>query len=355
MDNNTSKRIWNKICFNMNNYKNSSEDKLQIIVETIFDMQLGWDQSLGCISRDPIHFGSASYGIPDLLLKKNNKRVICIELKKYTNGLKERNKEQLFSYMRQLKLSFGILWGNKIQLFYDELSDDNPPICVCEIPFNNDDELGVKLVGLLNYDDYDYDNFKKFCTDNIKINQNRIENNNKMNFLSSSKGVDYIKSLLLKEYSEDIVNNLDIIVKLKHNETNLIMHSQNYKNIDTTSIDLSSIDDELMRRENEKTQDWIKRILIYLDKNNLLTDDELENLQDFEYCKETFGIQYPLLIDDIKKGYDNTGRPRYWSKWLNSNDKYMGKYYVCSQWWRGLKDKYEFLINKWLKKIMNKK
>lgn len=355
MDNNTSKRIWNKICFNMNNYKNSSEDKLHVIVENIFDMQLGWDQSLGCISRDSIHFGSASYGIPDLLLKKNNRKVICIEVKKYTNGLKERNREQLFSYMRQLKLSFGILWGNKIQLFYDELSDDNPPICVCEIPFNNDDELGVKLVGLLNYDDFDYNNLKNFCIDNIKINQDRVENNNKMNFLCSSNGVDYIKSLLLKEYSEDIVNNLDIIVRLKHNTTNLITRSQNYKNINTNPIDLSSVDDDLLKRENEKTQDWIKRILIYLDKNNLLTDDELENLQNFEYSKENFGIQYPLLIDDEKKGYDNTGRFRYWSKWLNSNDRYMGKYYVCSQWWKGLKDKYEFLINKWLKKIMNNK
>ena len=346
-----SKKIWEKICNNIESYQMSAESTLQIIVENIFDMLLGWDKSLGCITRPQIKFGSSNSGIPDLILSKDRRNRICIELKKFMVGIKERNKEQLFSYMRQLKLSFGILWGNSIQLYFDEISDDEPPICVLEIPFEKENKLGVQLVEQLNYDIFNFDNFKEFCFKQIQLNRNKIDIENKINFLCSSDGVKYIKGLLQIEYPAEVVDNLQIVVNSLKNKNGI--SKLEYKANKVNYLDNVQLDSNLSKRKGEKTQDWIKRILLYLEQNNLLTEEEIERLQDKEYSKNTLGIQYPLFVDNNIDIIDSTGRCRYWTSWPNKHEKYMGKYYVCSQWWLGQEGQYEYLINKWVSRLIN--
>ncbi len=345
------KRIWNKICDKMDEHKTFSEDKLQVFVEdAVFDMQLGWDKSEGRIKRDPIHFGSSSYGIPDLLLCKDNKKLLCVELKKYLIGIKEKNKDQLFSYMRQLKLYFGILWGSSIQLYYDEISDNQPPICVFEIPFKRDNDLGIKLMELLYYANFNYENFKSFCLDVIKENKSKNEIKEKIEFLCSSNGLEYIKDLLLIEYSSEVVDKLNIVVKAQNN----VITSNLYKKISfTTQKTDVNLDENLSRKGNETIQDWIKRVLVYFNINEKLTDEELEMLQNKEYSQINFGIQYPLLTDNYEKCFE-MGHSRYWLKWPSSNRRFMDKYYVCSQWWKQYDSLYEKNINNWINKIMQK-
>lgn len=96
-------------------------------------------------------------------------------------------------------------------------------------------------------------------------------------------------------------------------------------------------------RQLETIQVYIKRLLRILYSDNLLTTIDLERLQDKEYCKKKFGINYPLLITDYRKLKDATGCNRYWVNYMLAN-----KYYVCSQWWKNDFDLYKFNIYKWV-------
>jgi hypothetical protein len=69
-------------------------------------------------------------------------------------------------------------------------------------------------------------------------------------------------------------------------------------------------------------------------------------IQDKEYCKKTFNLQFPL-IRLTSKGYkDNAGHGRYWSREI-----FGGKYYVCSQWWKDYHDEYLARLKIWLLKL----
>ena len=70
----------------------------------------------------------------------------------------------------------------------------------------------------------------------------------------------------------------------------------------------------LEKDENETVQGYVKRVMRILLNQNVLSPSEIKRLQDKEYCKEAFYLQFPLLRE-VSKGYkDPTGRGRYWAK-----------------------------------------
>lgn len=102
------------------------------------------------------------------------------------------------------------------------------------------------------------------------------------------------------------------------------------------------------RDSNMSFQDFVKATLDYMFKYNLLSDYELINLQNKNYCKETFNLDYPLLEKNKDKIKDKSGVNRYWSTYPFNN----GEYYACSQWWRDKLIIYEPLFEKWIIKIL---
>ena len=65
----------------------------------------------------------------------------------------------------------------------------------------------------------------------------------------------------------------------------------------------------------------------------LLTNTDVRNLMDRDYCQKVLGIYlggFPLLRrkEAGRKGSENDGGDRYYVK------LYAGKFYVCSQWWK---------------------
>ena len=78
-------------------------------------------------------------------------------------------------------------------------------------------------------------------------------------------------------------------------------------------------------------QDLMKSLLE--DYPSLLTETDIENLMDRDYCQKTLGLQlggFPLLRgrEAGRKGSDNDGQDRFYAK------LYAGRLYLCSQWWR---------------------
>lgn len=78
-------------------------------------------------------------------------------------------------------------------------------------------------------------------------------------------------------------------------------------------------------------QDIIRGLMRTLleDYPDLLTDKDLRNLQDEDFCKRTMGLRgsgVPVLRP-IELGPKVSGHNRYWTK------PYSGKYYVTKEWW----------------------
>ena len=66
-------------------------------------------------------------------------------------------------------------------------------------------------------------------------------------------------------------------------------------------------------------------------------------MQEENYCKETFGLQYPLLVLD-GNAFD---KKRYYAKPVTIDDE---KYYLCSQWFETTSNDDKSLLIKWLAK-----
>ena len=75
---------------------------------------LGWSVYYGCIESKPELKTANTSIFPDIVLKKDGRRVLPIELKRPSNRLKKKNERQLFSYMRQLELRVGLYIGEKM-------------------------------------------------------------------------------------------------------------------------------------------------------------------------------------------------------------------------------------------------
>jgi len=144
------KEVWNDICYRIKDKnQNISESEFEIIVENIFE-RLGWSIRNEIITRKTIPIGSAGKSlIPDIIISKNDEYYFVVELKKPNNVLNERNTIQLFSYMRQSKINFGVLIGKTIQVYYDIPNTNNEPKIVNEIEFDMDLEEGIELIELL--------------------------------------------------------------------------------------------------------------------------------------------------------------------------------------------------------------
>ncbi len=71
--------------------------------------------------------------------------------------------------------------------------------------------------------------------------------------------------------------------------------------------------------------------------------DEIERMQDKEYSKETFGIQYPVL----QKASPNSKRPaKYYAEPVEISDKH---YFICSEWFETFANNDRPYLIKWLK------
>ena len=102
------------------------------------------------------------------------------------------------------------------------------------------------------------------------------------------------------------------------------------------------------KSSNMSFQDFVKSTLDYMFRYKLLCKEELDNLQNKEYCKKTFYLDFPLLESNERKIRDKSNVCRYWAK-----HKFNNEFYGCSQWWRQNFDIYEPLFEKWIKKILS--
>ena len=207
-----NKEKWNEICFLL------SKNHLTDISESDFGQHviqalriLDWKEYLGEIEKEPS-------------FKSENKRIFVIEIKIPSIPLNSTFQRQLFSYMRQLKLEYGILIGQGIQIFYDgNLINQEDPILLETIQITADSEKGQKFVELFSKESYSTELLKSFTLNSLK-KINRKEDHKRLTekILSESfqeKMTELIKQDFLNEYDgeliEAVLSELKIDIKQK--------------------------------------------------------------------------------------------------------------------------------------------
>lgn len=90
-----------------------------------------------------------------------------------------------------------------------------------------------------------------------------------------------------------------------------------------------------------KIGQYVRELFYRLNKEGKLSNNEIHNLQDPEYCKRTFNAGYPVLIKNTRTKEDHLGRVRYYK------DEYIKGYWLSSQWYDGQKEK----LKKWEKDV----
>ena len=223
---------WNEICFLLSeNIRTdiSESDFEQNVIQAL--RVLDWKEYSGDIEiRPSFQVGASNRITPDFVIKSSdNRKLFVIEIKQPNIPLNSKFQQQLFSYMRQLKLEYGILIGQGIQVFYDgNLAKQDDPILLETIKFTKDNEKGLKFVELFAKDSFNQDSLKSFTLSGLKkINRREEHKDLTKKILSENyqeKISELIKQDFLNEYDgeliESVLKELKIEIKRKHSEIN---------------------------------------------------------------------------------------------------------------------------------------
>ena len=230
---------WSEICFllseNINKDTNESSFE-QNVIQAL--RVLGWKQYSGDLDIRPSYqIGAANRITPDFVVKStDNHKLFVIEIKQPNIPFTSMFQQQLFSYMRQLKLEYGLLIGQGIQIFYDgDLSNQDDPILLETIRFEKDNEKGDAFVKLFNKSNFNKEQLKAFTISALK-NIDRIEEFKKLKKIILSdnykeKIFELIKQDFIGEFDGELIDNVlsEIqIITTEKNSTQLYASEREY-------------------------------------------------------------------------------------------------------------------------------
>lgn len=290
----TNSEKWNDIVHYYHKNKYSLEEEIQKTYERdIFHhiLSYSWDE---IDSQRTLQMASTQKKM-DIVLQKDRKDIIVVELKQHSARKNDGGQAQLFSYLNQLKtVHIGILVCDRLCVYcfdFMKNDDENAQNCL-EIPFTNDNSDGEKFVELFSKDNFDEEKIRQFVQERIKQKGAAIKI--KEEITSGSFLQTAVKEYLKKSYDEEMIEKVlsdfqfSCIEKQKIGETEK-----------SPSISASA------RTSNNEEHN----------KN------DLDKLQIRELCiKNAVSIPY-----EFTKAKLNSGSPRYWA---NPNIKCLFR-----EWW----------------------
>lgn len=269
--------LWNEICFLVKQHRKptSTERDFQIEAEHLFE-KLGWSRFKGeIITQKVIPIGAAQSLRPDIIIAKDHKQIIVAELKKPNAEIVLRNGDQLVSYMLQLRLRFGLLLGDTLQVFYDIPEDNEKPVKVIEIPFTPDNEDGAELISILKKDSYNDESFAAWCMLKITESLNAKEVTRLTELLTSENGntlfFDILKNHLKTRFSEEVVKKVleNLLVRVEAKEP-ISTEEANKVNIELTKTQNNNGDVLIIELKPAEQSDF-KALLLKKKRANIIT------------------------------------------------------------------------------------
>lgn len=186
---------WNLLAAQHSEFYNQPESKIQRLWEDYFSEIFGFSKIFNEIeSQRKLHIGATDREIPDLILKKDEKDLFIVELKQYSLLRKDDFEKQLLNYMSHtdLRLSIGVLVCEKLYLYFYNHSD-NKKDCL-EIPFEKDNELGIKFMEVFNKTNFDAEVARNFI-------QSESKNRNAAAEIKKEITEEFLKNLLVGHFS----------------------------------------------------------------------------------------------------------------------------------------------------------
>jgi len=220
---------WNEICFLLseNVKKEISENAFeQCVVQAL--MVLDWKLFSGDYEiRPSIPIGAANRITPDFVVNSaDKKKLFVIEIKQPNIPITSNFQQQLFSYMRQLKLDYGLLVGQSIQIFYDgPLAQQDDPLLLDTIRFERNSEKGAKFAELFSKGSFSYDLLKDYTLESLKKINRKQDFEMLLKKISSDNYkqtiLNLIKQDFISEYDgeliDSVINGLNIRIEVKNN------------------------------------------------------------------------------------------------------------------------------------------
>ena len=207
---------WNQFVFDLCEAKKRDvdEDCYHSLIETQLQL-LGWAKYKGEICHKPnIPIGNSKYIQPDILVKHDGDDQFVIEVKRPVHTQTERERVQLESYMRQLKLDVGIYIGEHLEVFYDK-PKSRDAVSVLSVPLSIDSKQGAKFVERFSKEHFSKDAIVEFCEQRIKEMERQANLNKIKESLVADAQVQIRESLrpyLLEKYgnsfSEDEIQGM---------------------------------------------------------------------------------------------------------------------------------------------------
>ncbi|MBE7630508.1 type I restriction enzyme HsdR N-terminal domain-containing protein [Tenacibaculum piscium] len=336
------KENWEEICFLLSeNIKTeiSENDFEQNVIQAL--RVLNWKEFTGDIQiRPSFPFGSSNKIIPDFVINSADKKnLFVVEIKQPSIPLTTKFQQQLFSYMRLLKLEYGILIGQSIQIFYDgDLTEHDDPVLLETLQINKEENKGEKFVELFSKEKFNYNSLKSFTENSLKkINRKADRKILTSKILSEeykSKVYELIKQDFLNEYDAELIDNTlnEITINISNlRELKTINPiktekyiSDNESTRDNTKYKLNGIQKRLAK--NRFVLEFVKQYL----KKKPTTFNSLKNIFPNELQGST-GVFNDL--DFVKTKYANKTDKRHFlenSEILESSDGI--KLVVSTQW-----------------------
>ena len=211
-----SKEAWNFIVNDFNSKRNEREEVIQKTWENYCSEIFGYKKIFNeIISQRKVTIGSYERIIPDIILSKDGKDLVDIELKQYSLDFSQKMEKQLISYLRIQCISVGIIICKKIFIYvYNNLINDYKKLI---IEFEKDSPVGEKFVELFSRDSFNKNELEKYIDWKNETSKNINEIKNQIN---KNLVIDCLKNYFCEQYtSEEIekaLNGFDISVNKKN-------------------------------------------------------------------------------------------------------------------------------------------
>lgn len=229
--------IWNEICFELKEciQNNVLEKEYENAVCNCL-MLLGWKKFKGeIVTQYPIQAGHENK-YADIVIKQDNVEQFVIEIKRPNHILQEEDERQLFSYMRLLKhqVIFGLYVGDKIRLYYDDISSQQLPEQVFSLDIEENNPNGLKFVELFSKDLFCVQTLTNFCKEQKAISQRHKQMQDEIAKILSDTNGQIFKDALKEKYLKEghSVEWVDFIL----NQINLTITSTVKRTIEKDNI-----------------------------------------------------------------------------------------------------------------------
>ena len=198
---------WNQFVYYLCEAKKNGVDEPEYhsMIEAQLQL-LGWMRYKNEICHKPnLSIGNNGHIQPDILIQKDDKKQFVIEVKRPLHTQMAKDRDQLVSYMRQLKLKAGIYIGERIEIFYDQPDSENA-VSVLTIPLELDNKRGARFVELFSKERFSKENIVQFCEERIKE-------------LRHQESLNKIKDHLINEAQEQITKGMKMYLMEKYGNT----------------------------------------------------------------------------------------------------------------------------------------